>query len=82
MPKVPPTGRREVGPPPSEFLTALIGFHVGVDLGQLAVIAIAFVTVGYQWHLQSWYPRRVAQPASASLACVGFFLTLERLYLG
>ena len=36
----------EFGLPDDQFIAALVGFNVGVELGQLAVIAIAFATVG------------------------------------
>ena len=35
----------EFGLPPGSFVPALIGFNVGVELGQLAVIAVAFLCV-------------------------------------
>src|SRR5438128_2352916 len=36
---------RELGLPPSQFLTALLTFNVGVEAGQLSVIAVAFAVV-------------------------------------
>lgn len=35
----------EFGLPPGSFVPALIGFNIGVELGQLAVIAVAFLCV-------------------------------------
>jgi hypothetical protein len=35
----------EFGLPPGSFVPALIGFNVGVELGQLAVVAVAFLLV-------------------------------------
>ncbi len=72
---------REVGLPRSEFLTALLAFNVGVELGQLAVIGAAFVLVGYRFGGRSWYRRRVVLPASACMACFGVVWTLQRLHL-
>jgi len=73
---------KEVGLPRSEFVTALIGFNAGVELGQLAVITAAFLAVGYWYGDRIWYRRRVVLPASACIACLGVFWTVQRLHLG
>ena len=73
---------REVGLPRSEFVTALVGFNAGVELGQLTVIGAAFLAVGYWYGDRIWYRRRVVLPASACIACFGVFWTLQRLHLG
>jgi len=73
---------REVGLPRSEFVTALVGFNAGVELGQLAVIGAAFLAVGYWYGDRVWYRRRIVLPASACIACFGVFWTLQRLHLG
>jgi hypothetical protein len=73
---------RNIGLPRSEFLTALLGFNVGVECGQLAVLAGAFLAVGYWCSHHEWYRRRVVLPASACIACFGVLWTLQRLHLG
>jgi hypothetical protein len=70
---------KEVGLPRSEFLTALVTFNLGVEGGQLAVIGIAFVLVGWYCRRHAWYHRRVVMPASAIMACVAVYWTLQRL---
>jgi hydrogenase/urease accessory protein HupE len=72
---------KEVGLPSSEFLAALFGFNVGVELGQLAVIGVAFLLVGFWFRDRSWYRSRIVLPASLVIACAGFYWTLERLNL-
>lgn len=72
---------RELGLPRSEFVTALVTFNLGVEAGQLAVIAAAFLLVGYWFGDRSWYRRRIVVPASALIACAGVFWTVERLAL-
>ena len=73
---------KEVGLPRSEFVTALIGFNAGVELGQLAVITGAFLAVGYWYGDRIWYRRRIVLPASACIAGLGVFWTVQRLHLG
>jgi hypothetical protein len=70
---------RELGLPRSEFLTALVSFNVGVEAGQLAVIALAYLAVGRWFGSAPWYRRRLAIPASALIAAVGLYWTVERL---
>ena len=41
---------RDLGLPRPAFLTALVTFNVGVEAGQLTVIAIAFAACAYWQH--------------------------------
>ncbi|MEL6680217.1 MAG: HupE/UreJ family protein, partial [Pseudomonadota bacterium] len=61
----------EIGLDPGQFAISLIGFNVGVELGQLAVIAVAFALVGYFFGAKPWYRARIAIPASLAIAAVG-----------
>ena len=70
---------KEVGLPRSEFVTALVTFNVGVEGGQLAVIGIAFLLVGWYCSRHAWYHRRIVMPASAIMACIAVYWTLQRL---
>jgi hydrogenase/urease accessory protein HupE len=70
---------KELGLPRSEFLTALLTFNAGVEAGQLAVIGAAFLLVGWHCARQGWYRSRVVVPASALIACMAVYWTVERL---
>jgi HupE/UreJ protein len=70
----------QLGLPRSEFLPALVSFNVGVEAGQLTVIAAAFLAVGALRN-KSWYRPRVVVPASIAIAAVGLFWALERIGL-
>jgi hydrogenase/urease accessory protein HupE len=65
--------------PRNEYLTALITFNVGVELGQLAVISGAFLFVGLWFRNRPWYRRRIIIPCSAAIALTGAFWTVQRL---
>jgi len=67
-----------LGLPRSEFLTALVTFNLGVEGGQLAVIALAFLAVGSWARRESWYRSRIVVPASLAIAAVGLYWTLQR----
>lgn len=71
----------EFGLPDQQFLPALIGFNVGVELGQLTVIAAAFLSVGLWFGRKPWYRGRIAIPASMGIALVGAFWFVERVFL-
>ncbi len=69
----------EIGLPRSEFLTALLTFNVGVELGQLAVILIALSLVymsGLAHHPR--YRQWVIIPGSALISAVGLYWFVER----
>ncbi len=71
----------EFGLPTAQFIPALIGFNVGVEVGQLTVIAIAFLAVGLWFRNKSWYRPAIAIPASCIIAAVGAFWFVERVFL-
>lgn len=63
--------------PEGEFLPALFSFNVGIECGQIAVIAIAFAVVGV-WRERDFYQRLVARPCSMMIATCGFYWAVER----
>lgn len=71
----------EFGLPDASFISALIGFNVGVEIGQLTVIAIAFLLVGYWFRDKHWYRRAISIPASAFIAMTGAYWFVERTLL-
>lgn len=71
----------EFGLPAGQFVAALIGFNVGVEIGQLTVIAIAFGLVGYWFGKKDWYRTRIAIPVSLCIAAVGAYWFVQRVFL-
>ncbi|NQY62108.1 MAG: HupE/UreJ family protein [Alteromonadaceae bacterium] len=68
-----------LGLAPTQYVTSLIGFNVGVELGQITVILLALCAV-FWCRKKSWYRQRVVKPASFVIAAVGLFWFFERLY--
>ena len=64
--------------PKHDFLFALLGFNVGVDLGQLFVMAVAFLLVGWFRH-EAWFRQRIAIPASLTIAVIGLLWATQRV---
>lgn len=69
----------ELGMPRGQFGLALVSFNVGVEFGQLAVIALASLAVGW-WRMArlETYRRWVVVPVSLAIALVGLFWTATR----
>jgi hypothetical protein len=69
----------ELGMPAGQFTVALIAFNVGVELGQLAVIGLAMLAVGW-WRATRLevYRRWVVVPVSLAIAAVGLYWTVTR----
>lgn len=70
----------EVGGGGSLF-ARLIGFNVGVELGQLAVIALAWLALALPFGARSFWRAGVAVPASLAIAAVGLYWAAERTVL-
>jgi hydrogenase/urease accessory protein HupE len=70
---------RELQLPRSEMIPALASFNVGIELAQLTVIALAFVSVA-AWHRDKvWYRARFVVPGSAAIAATALFWTVQRV---
>jgi hypothetical protein len=70
----------QFGLPENAFIPALIGFNLGVEFGQLTVIAGAFALVGYWFRTKPWYRSGIAIPASAAIAVVGAYWFVQRVF--
>jgi hypothetical protein len=64
--------------PKDALVAALVGFNVGVEGGQLAVIAGALLLTGWIRDQRN-YRRWVAIPGSLAIGMVGVYWTVERL---
>lgn len=75
----------QLGLPENQFLSGLIGFNIGVEVGQLGVVALALVVAvplrrrlersGREGRYRTW----VVFPASLLIAAIGSFWVVERL---
>ena len=67
----------ELGLPRGEFAAALMSFNLGVEGGQLAVIAGLFAALGWARHAP-WYRCAAVVPLSLGIAAVGVYWTVTR----
>ena len=73
---------RDVGLPPGQFWSSLIGFNLGVEFGQLSVVAAALLatTLVRRFVTNLSYRTAIVIPASALIALVGLWWTASRTF--
>jgi hydrogenase/urease accessory protein HupE len=69
----------EIGLPRNQFLQSVLAFNVGVEIGQLSVIALVYGLVIRVFGDRRWYRERIVFPLSALIAVVAVFWTIERI---
>ena len=68
----------ELGLPRGEFLAALLTFNLGVEGGQLTIIATAALATA-AFARRPWYRERVVIPVSLAIAAAGLYWMVARL---
>ncbi|WDE08380.1 HupE/UreJ family protein [Thalassomonas viridans] len=68
----------ELGLAPGQYVLSLVAFNIGVELGQIAVILLAFACVWW-WQSKDWYRQRIVQPLSLLVAVTGLYWFVERI---
>ncbi|MCP4933487.1 MAG: HupE/UreJ family protein [bacterium] len=63
------------------FVTSLISFNMGVEFGQLTILAICFALTGFWFGQKSWYRNFVTIPASLLITLIALYWMVERLEL-
>ena len=69
----------DLGLPSDMFWSSLVGFNVGVELGQLSVVLVAFLILHHVFRY-GWYRRAIVMPASILIACTGAYWAIERVF--
>lgn len=69
----------ELSLPPASLVIGLLGFNIGVEFGQLAVIGIAFAATAWLKE-EKKYRDFVVVPGSAMIAVLGVYWTFERIF--
>jgi len=67
-----------LGLPQNSFLSSLVMFNVGVELGQLTVILLAFFLVGKWFGNKPYYHKYIVTPLSLLIASVALFWVIQR----
>jgi HupE / UreJ protein len=69
----------ELGLPQNAYLLSLIMFNVGVELGQLTVILLAFFLLAKWFGKKPYYRKVIVIPLSVLIALIAAYWTVERL---
>ena len=67
------------GLPKDNFISLLLAFNIGVELGQLSVLVFAFIIVKLILR-KSWHSKKIRIPASLLIGFVGMFWFIQRLF--
>lgn len=71
----------ELGLPAGQLVPALLSFNVGVELGQLTIIAIMYAVLRWFFHAD-WYQTWLVRAANGAIAALAIWWTIERVFLG
>lgn len=69
----------EIGLPPNQFLLSILSFNVGVEIGQIIVIALVFGIIILPFGKQPLYRKSFVYPLSALIGVVALWWTIQRL---
>ena len=69
-----------LGLPQNAYITSLIMFNVGVELGQLVVILAAFFLFGKWFGNKLYYRKAIVIPLSILITIMAGYWTVERLF--
>ncbi|HRH38124.1 MAG TPA: HupE/UreJ family protein [Flavobacteriales bacterium] len=70
----------DLGLPRKHFLTTLLTFNLGVELGQISVILLAFLLIGLWFQRKPYYHTRVVIPLSVAILLIAGYWTVERIF--
>jgi len=69
----------EFGLPVQQFVPALVGFNIGVELGQISIVLILFGLIGYWFNTKNWYRKLITLPISSVVGLIGLYWFFERV---
>ena len=70
----------EIGLPRNKFITSIISFNIGVEIGQIAVITAVFVLLVIPFGKSPNYRKRIVFPLSTIIALIALYWTIERTF--
>jgi len=71
----------DFGMPANSFITALISFNIGVELGQLTIILAAYLLFGFWFKNKHWYQASISIPCSLLISMIASYWFIQRLDL-
>ena len=71
----------EIGISDGQFISSLVSFNMGVELGQICIIILSYIFIALLFQKKLWYRNRVTRPLSLIIATVGFYWFIQRIFL-
>ena len=75
------TALSEIGIPKNQFFSSLLSFNLGVELGQITIILLAYLLISKWFSDKVWYKERIVLPISSIIGCIALYWTIERILL-
>jgi hypothetical protein len=69
----------QLGLPEKSYLSSLIMFNAGVELGQITVILLAFFLIGKWFAKKPYYRKAIVIPLSVLIAAIAAYWSVQRL---
>lgn len=69
----------EIGLPRNKFITSLLSFNGGVEIGQVVIILLMFALIIIPFGKKTWFRNRIAIPLSILIACVALYWAIVRV---
>ena len=70
----------EIGLPRNNFITSILAFNVGVEIGQIVVISSVFLLLILPLGKKPWFRSRVVYPLSILIGMIALFWTIQRVF--
>ncbi len=70
---------KEIGIPKSQLIGSLFGFNLGVEIAQLLIILICYISIAYFWKKKDWYQEKLINPLNMIIACTALVIGIQRL---
>ena len=70
----------EIGLPRNKFLTSILSFNVGVELGQISIILAVFFLLVFPFGKRSEYRKWVVSPLSVIIGITALYWTIQRIF--
>jgi hypothetical protein len=69
----------EIGLPRNKFLTSILSFNVGVELGQISIILAVFFLIVQPFGRRSDYRKWIVSPLSILIGITALYWTIQRI---
>jgi hypothetical protein len=70
----------EIGLPQNKFLTSILSFNAGVELGQITVIMAIFLLLVFPFGKRNDYKKWIVSPLSVIIGITALYWTIQRMF--